>query len=141
VGTKKTEAGEVNGRGSVFSFTFAVPVFNRGQRDVALAQAEQSLARSRYEARLHLARAEIEFAHQEVLRIGEAESHYRRAADPDELVRVARIAYDEGEQGILELLDAYRTALEVRLRRLDLATASRRARIRLDVVVGEEVIP
>ena len=37
--------------------------------------------------------------------------------------------------------DYYRTALEVRLRRLDLATASRRARIRLDVALGEEVIP
>jgi hypothetical protein len=51
------------------------------------------------------------------------------------------MAYDEGEQGILELLDSYRTALAVRLRGLELAAASRRSRITLDLVVGEEVVP
>ena len=88
-----------------------------------------------------MARAEIESAYYEVVRRREAEELYRRSTDPEELVDIARIAYDEGEQRILELLDAYRMALAVKLRGLELAAHSRRSRIDLDLVVGEEVIP
>jgi cobalt-zinc-cadmium efflux system outer membrane protein len=106
-----------------------------------LNKVEESLSRSRYEAQLHMARSEIKAAHEKVVRLREAEALYRRSADPDVLVRTALIAYDEGEQGILELLDAYRIALAVELRRLMLAAEVRKARIHLDRVVGEEVIP
>ena len=138
---KKIEAFNESGRGPVFSLTVPLPLFNRGQADAALAEADQALARSRFQARRTMALTEIESVHQEVLRRREAEELYRRSADSEELVRIARMAYDEGEQGILELLDAYRTALAVRLRGLELAAASRRSRITLDLVVGEEVVP
>lgn len=141
LGMKKIEGFDESGRGPVFSLTVPLPLFNRGQADAALAEADQALARSRFQARRTMALTEIESVHQEVLRRREAEELYRRSADSEELVRIARMAYDEGEQGILELLDSYRTALAVRLRGLELAAASRRSRITLDLVVGEEVVP
>ena len=141
IGTKKTATSPVEGWGPIFSLNVPIPVFNRGQRDGVLAEAERALARARREAQLRMARAEIEAAHRNVERRREAEELYRRASDPDELVSIARIAYDEGEQGILELLDAYRTALRVELRMLVLATEARKARIFLDLVIGEEVFP
>jgi outer membrane protein TolC len=41
---------------------------------------------------------------------------------------------------ILELLDAYRTALEVRLKTIDLHAAARRAEAALGRTVGSEVV-
>ena len=38
----------------------------------------------------------------------------------DELVQIAEVAYREGEVGILELLDAVRTASRARIRNIDL---------------------
>lgn len=140
-GVKTTTATGTSGQGATFSLAVPLPVFDRGQRDGALNKVEELLSRSRYGAQLRMARAEIELAHEQVVRRREAEALYRRSADPDMLVRIALLAYDEGEQGILELLDAYRTALSVQLRRLTLAAEARKARIELDRVVGEEVMP
>ena len=58
-----------------------------------------------------------------------------------ELVAIAEAAYQEGEYGILELLDAHRVALGARLRFLELAAAARRAAIELDRAVGGETTP
>src|SRR5207245_11600024 len=41
----------------------------------------------------------------------------------ERLLRIAQTAYREGARGILELVDAYRTSREVRLRDLELRTA------------------
>jgi cobalt-zinc-cadmium efflux system outer membrane protein len=57
-----------------------------------------------------------------------------------QLEQIARAAYQEGEIGILELLDAYRVSLQSRLRSLDLASAARQAEIELERVVGEPVL-
>ncbi len=140
-GVKKTDAPGLSGQGATIALAVPIPLFNRGQRDSALNKVEESLSRSRYEAQLHMARSEIKAAHEKVVRLREAEALYRRSADPDVLVRTALIAYDEGEQGILELLDAYRIALAVEQRRLMLAAEVRKARVHLDRVAGEEVIP
>jgi hypothetical protein len=51
-------------------------------------------------------------------------------AETDDLVRIARAAYEGGELGILELLDALRTQREARLRILELTGAARRAAAR-----------
>ena len=59
----------------------------------------------------------------------------------DELAAIATAAYEEGEFGILELLDAHRATLGARLRLLELSAAGRRAAIELDRAVGREVAP
>jgi len=56
-----------------------------------------------------------------------------------ELVRIATIAYQEGEIGILQLLDAYRAQRQTQLRTLDIQGAVKEAQIELERVVGEEI--
>ena len=59
----------------------------------------------------------------------------------EELVQIAVVAYREGEVGILELLDAARTASRAKIRSIDLRLDARRAQIALERVVGETLWP
>ena len=56
-----------------------------------------------------------------------------------ELRRIARIAYDEGEKGIVELLDAIRTSLRMELQALASRHEARRRQIEFNRVMGLEV--
>ena len=70
-------------------------------------------------------------------------SEYRSTSvDPAaELASIARVAYEEGEYGVLELLDAHRVTLGAVLRELELLAAARRAVIELHRAVGETTAP
>ncbi len=57
------------------------------------------------------------------------------------MAAIATAAYEEGEYGILELLDAHRVTLGAELRLLDLSAAARRAAIELDRAIGGETTP
>jgi outer membrane protein, heavy metal efflux system len=140
-GWKRTVAGNEAGNGSVLGAGFALPLFDRGQGPRAVAQAEASLLRNQREAlsREAIAGAEAALAETEARR--NAESAYESAPPAEELVRIARAAYDEGETRILDLLDAYRTALAVRLRLVDLHLEARKAEIELDRAIGFESGP
>jgi cobalt-zinc-cadmium efflux system outer membrane protein len=59
----------------------------------------------------------------------------------DDLNRIVRVAYEEGEVGILELLDSYRVTRQYLLRIVDLESLVKEAQIELDRVIGEEVRP
>ena len=52
-------------------------------------------------------------------------------------IRTAEAAYVAGETTLIEILDAYRTALEADSQALDLELSARLARIELDLAVGE----
>ena len=66
----------------------------------------------------------------------------RRVQTPGyELTRIAETAYQEGEQRILEVLDAYRTVLHSELRALELKAAARQAVLQLERVTGERILP
>jgi outer membrane protein TolC len=66
----------------------------------------------------------------------------RRVKTPgQELTRIAELAYQEGEQRILEVLDAYRTELHSELRAFELKAAARRAVLQLERVTGERILP
>ena len=54
----------------------------------------------------------------------------------DPLLRAAETGYREGEAGIVELLDAYRTARGVRLRDLELRRDARLAELDLWLALG-----
>jgi cobalt-zinc-cadmium efflux system outer membrane protein len=139
LGAKTTEvAGEAD-TGSIAAISISIPLFDRGQGSRAIARAEGALLRSQREALSRQALAEAEAALAQAAGRREAAESYA-AADPDELLRIARAAYDVGEMRILELLDAYRTAIHVSLRTIDLYGEARRAEIELDRVVGAEVV-
>ena len=61
------------------------------------------------------------------------------AAGIGDIERIAQVSYDAGEQGILELLDAYRTTSATRIRQAELDAAVREAEIELEFVSGWEM--
>jgi cobalt-zinc-cadmium efflux system outer membrane protein len=139
-GLKTSSAGSDN-RGSVLSIQASIPLFDRAAPERARAEARVRLATAERDA----LRAEIG-ASVGALRLAAEERRaaldaYRRVSVPksDELQRIAQLSYDAGERGILELLDAYRTAADARLRLLELDAATAQAEIDLELATAVEI--
>ena len=62
----------------------------------------------------------------------------RLAESGPELVKIAAVAYQEGEIGILQLLDAYRVQRLAQLRLIEIQAAVKEAQIEVERAVGEE---
>jgi len=141
LGAKNSEFEGEDGTGAVAGITFSLPLFDRGQGTRAVASSEAALLRAQREALARRAEAEAESALAEAEALREAEKAYRVAGNPEELVTIARAAYEAGEMRILELLDAYRTALSARLKAIELSAGARHAEIELSRSLGAEVFP
>ncbi len=142
-GWKRVEALGDADTGFVASVMIPLPIFDRGRYEAARARAASGEASARADILERAIRAEVEsaFARQEAARRTAG-----RFGDPvvrraGELRRIARLAYDEGEMGILELLDAFRTSLGMEMQSLEVRHEARRERIELDRVLGREVQP
>jgi outer membrane protein, heavy metal efflux system len=142
-GLKRSTTAAASSSGYQFSFDLSVPLFSRGQAATALASAQKARAeaeaaswRARIEAHVRATHTALTIHQSRVMR-------YRESAGmiSESLARTGRIAYDEGELGILELLDAERQALDARLRALELAADARQAAIELDRAIGREIRP
>lgn len=142
-GLKRSEAGHAGASGYQFSIDVSVPLFSRGQAAVALADARKAQAQAEAESWRTRIETEVRAAHAALAIQQERAARYRQAAAnlAEPLAEIGRIAYQEGELGILELLDAERQALDARLRITDLAAAARRAAIELDRAIGREFRP
>jgi cobalt-zinc-cadmium efflux system outer membrane protein len=135
-------AGDQSGRerGGVFGLSVSLPLFDAGGREAARWAAERARVdaeRASIEQRIRL---EIVRA-SEALALRQAAVSEDREAAGDELTRIAEVAYREGEVGILELLDAVRTASRSRLRSIDLRLDARLAQIALERAVGDVLWP
>lgn len=126
-----------------FSVSLPILAFNRGQYEVARFQAEQEHVRAQTATLARRITTEIQGA-RDVLTLRQgALAAYRRELESagGELTQVTRVAYQEGEIGILELLDSLRVSRAASLRLLDLEAGVKEAFIELERVVGEEVHP
>jgi outer membrane protein TolC len=139
-GLKRSGMGGLLHNGYQFSVELGVPLFNRGQSAAVHAQALADRARAEAEALRLRIEAEVRTAHTTAeLRRTQVEAYRRSVADTAEpLVATARVGYEEGELGILELLDATRQAVDARLRSLEASALARRAAIELDRAIGRE---
>jgi cobalt-zinc-cadmium efflux system outer membrane protein len=139
-GTKSSSLG--NGDiGSVFSVQAAIPLFDHGRPERALAQARAHRAEAHI-ATFELAlRAEIAAWRTAVIERRDTAERYRSAAigGAERIERIAQVSYEAGERGILELLDAHRTLSTARVRQAVLDAAVREAEIELEFVSGWEV--
>lgn len=139
-GLKTSNVGD-DRRGSVVSLVASIPLFDRARPERARAEARERLATAEREA----LRAEIGATVRALRRAAEerhsAADAYRRASLPksDELRRIAQISYDAGERGILELLDAFRSASDARLRLTELDAAVAHAEIDLELTSAVEI--
>jgi len=127
--------------GSVVTIVAAIPLFDRGKPERALADARARQAQAQADAFRLTLRSEIEALRAAVVERRETAVRYRTAAveSAADIERIARVSYDAGERGILELLDAYRTGSTARMRQASLAFAARQAEIELEFVSGWEI--
>ncbi|MBI4755696.1 MAG: TolC family protein [Betaproteobacteria bacterium] len=138
IGPKWVDNGFSRDNGVALSLSIPLPVFDRQQAGRQRAAAEAMQARAEY--RLAHARAEGELRglgrQAEILRATAADYRARAVAASPDLLRIAEAAYRGGESSLLELLDAYRGALEVEATALELEKRARDARIEYDLLTG-----
>jgi cobalt-zinc-cadmium efflux system outer membrane protein len=138
-GTKSSNAagGDV---GSVFSVHATIPLFDRSRPERAVARARLSEAEARAAAFRQSVTMQIAGLRAVVTERRDAAERYRAATtQAEELERIAQVSYDAGERGILELLDAYRSAAAARARQATLEFTVRQAEIELEFVSGWEM--
>ena len=139
-GVKRADG--VTGRetGGVFGLSVALPLFDAGGREAARWEAERARVEAERASIQYRIRSEIARA-SEVLVVRQTALSQEQQDDADELVQIAEVAYREGEVGILELLDAVRTAARARNRFVELRLDLRLAQIALERAVGDTLWP
>ncbi|MBI4460289.1 MAG: TolC family protein [Acidobacteria bacterium] len=141
-GIKRAEERGGIAYGPYLGFSVSIPVFDRGQNRVAELEAELKRSGYREEVLDQLIRSEVNGAYEVLQMRRQAEEEYRRQLGEQgpQLDRIAEVAYQEGEIGILELLDAYRVRRQTILRVLELTAARKQGELSLERVLGKPVL-
>jgi cobalt-zinc-cadmium efflux system outer membrane protein len=139
-GTKSSTVGGGD-IGSVVGVQAALPLFDRGRPERAIAQARASQAEAQLDSLRVVLRSQIAEARAAAVERRRAAEAYRTAVavNAGEVERIAQVSYDAGERGILDLLDALRTSSSARIRQAALDAAARGAEIELEFVSGWEI--
>ena len=139
-GTKTSNAagGDV---GSVVSVHVTLPLFDRARPERAAAQARARQVSADAEVLRRTIRAQITAWRAAIVERRAMAERHRMAlgSTTEQIERIAQVSYEAGERGILELLDAYRTAAAARVRQVELDAAVREAEIELAFVSGGEL--
>ena len=138
VGPKFVDDGSTRDSGVAFSLAVPLPVFDRQQAGGQRAAAEAVQARAEYRLARYRAEGELRGLHRQAegLRATAIDYRNRAVAASPELLRIAESAYQGGESSLLELLDAYRGALEAETTALELEKRARDARIEYELLTG-----
>ena len=137
-GIKTSDLGTETATGYTAGLSLSLPLFDHGQAQRASAVANKKLALSEARTLERAVPLAVENSHDELtLRLSQA-TRYEKEHIPklDALLRQAEVSYREGERPVFELLDAYRTAREVRLRSLDLRRQAKRSELNLWRALG-----
>jgi cobalt-zinc-cadmium efflux system outer membrane protein len=140
-GLKTSNAG-AGDRGSVVSVLATIPLFDRSRPEQARAEARWRQVTAELDVRRMQVRASVVTLRDIVERRRASADAYRTSAATrsDDLRRIARVSYEAGERGILELLDAYRSAATARARLADLDALVADAEVELEYVSGWETL-
>lgn len=134
VGHKRVHTSDGTDSGLMLSASIPLPLFDQkqGARQQASAKARQ--AESEYQLVLQQTRAKIRALWHKAnqLRNNAQLFSEQSVAASYELVRIAEASYHANEIGVLELIDAYYSALEAETTALQLALEARLIRIDLD---------
>jgi cobalt-zinc-cadmium efflux system outer membrane protein len=127
--------------GSVFGVHATIPLFDRSKPERTLALSKAAQAEAQTAAFRQALRGQIGALRAAVIDRRDGAERYRAEAvnRADDIERIARVSYDAGERGILELLDAYRIGAAARVRQATLDLAVRRAELELEFAAGWEV--
>lgn len=138
-GMKNTQAdsgADVNG--VIVGAVVSLPIFNRNQDELRRANAELAILNAQRTLLVTRARGEVGGLAAEARELRNAARLFREQALPtsERLTATAEAAYRAGEVGILELLDAYRTALDAEVEAAELEQRAREAEIELTRASG-----
>jgi outer membrane protein, heavy metal efflux system len=140
-GLKRADSPAGRESGGLLGVNVTVPIFDSGRRESARWLAERDRTEAERALTTQSIRAQVA-ATTEVLALRQEAIRAADAASPAaELTQIAELSYTEGEAGILELLDAHRTAARARSRAIDMRLAARLTQIALERVVGETLWP
>jgi len=124
--------------GMFFGLQLSVPLFDRSGGAIAAARADIDRSRSDFEL-LHISIGmEAALAEARLLAASQQRALLEESGvgEADQLLTIARIAYDEGEVGIVELVDAADAFLEARLLENSIRTEEWRAFFELEYAIG-----
>jgi len=142
-GWKRTQVLDLEDTGFIAALSVPLPIFDHGQRTTERATADRQRIELESEILRREIRAEVQaaLARERVAR--QAAQRYGKDVElrTDELRAIAQLAYDEGETGILELLDAHRSSLTMELLALAARYEAKSAEIDRDRAIGVEVKP
>ncbi len=138
IGPKWVDNGISRDNGVTFALAMPLPVFDRQQAGRLRATAEAIQLRAEYQRVGARAEADLRGLHRqtEQLRMAAADYRARTVTTLPDLLRIAELAYQGGESSLLELLDAYRGALDSEIAALDLEQRARAARIEYELITG-----
>ncbi len=138
VGPKRVDNGMTKENGLALSLAVPLPLFDRQQAGRQRAAAEALQARAEHGLARSRAEGELRGLHRQAEGLRTTATEYRSSAlaASADLLRIAETAYQGGESSLLELLDAYRGALEAETTALDLEARAREARIEYDLLTG-----
>jgi cobalt-zinc-cadmium efflux system outer membrane protein len=122
----------------VLGLSVPLPLFDRGQSAMERGDAQSRIAAGEYQLSLREAQASARGLWEKAVKLQQSAARVESRYVPESrgLADTARAAYQGGELGILELLDAYRGVMETELRALDLALEARLSAIELERVTG-----
>lgn len=139
IGGKRSDDGLKRDKGNTVLLSFSLPLFDRQQAADRRSAAQARAARAELGIARQQAQGELNGLHARLTQLIATAKHYRSeaVAPSAELVRIAEAAYRAGESSVLELLDAYKGALDTELTALDLEAKARTASIELDHLTGQ----
>lgn len=142
VGFNRAQVGPGMASGSYVALSVPLPIFNNGKTEVARFRAEAERTQARRQTLEQQIFAELNGAYSALQLRRAAADEYRRGIEMQgqRLEQIAQTGYQEGELGILALLDAWRVSLQARLKVLELDAAAKQAEIELERVVGEPAL-
>ena len=138
LGWKRDEVDGKSDDGLIINASIPIPLFDKRESNQYGYQAQAMIAASEFQLAQDASRAELEGLWQQSSEYRNSAVKYRKGSvqASQELIEIAEAYYRAGEIGIIELLDAYRSALNAKLTALDFEYKARSARIKLDYLTG-----
>ena len=126
--------------GPVIGVHATIPLFDRARPERALAVARAAQAEAQATAFRLTLQGHVIALRAAVIDRRAGAARYRAEAvnRADQIEQIARVSYEAGEGGILELLDAYRIGASARVRQTTLDLAVRQTEIELEFATGWE---
>ncbi len=120
----------------LFNLSMPIPVFDRSSAAQQRAKASRRQMQNKYKLALSEKEGMIRGLWHQAMELAGAVRSMTSEESCLALVHTAEVAYQAGEIGVLEIIDAYRTSFENRSQILSLMLESRMVRIELDLITG-----